>query len=330
MKRKHKGTSLTPSSANHSIIISTRGRRIHIKHQSDDDSSDNSDMSNEEYSNSKRYRSSSKDYQSILNELHRASENFIQSNQSFQINNEHFNDQSMTKLPNNNLHINYFRDCLLEQDDHQFLNSINSYLEQFRRRLISYFTYMRSDVYREHLKKQLDNEIELNKTLKAKINSLENNIKTLLEDAICLLKLHTNELGIEELERPAQLITYANDISNKHKELRSKVATLEREIVEYGHENDKINFILRKIQTNGHQSSITERLLNDNKYSTLLANMSRQTQQQDIQQQLSNTEHCNILPAKTNQLSYIPISPNNINTKEFGLNLGSNQSIKCL
>ncbi|CAF4520001.1 unnamed protein product, partial [Rotaria magnacalcarata] len=80
--------------------------------------------------------------------------------------------------------------------------------------------------------------------------------------------------GIEELERPVQLITYANDISNKHKELRSKVATLEKEIAEYNYENDKISFVLNNILTDGHQSTTTEQLLNENIYSTLLANMS--------------------------------------------------------
>jgi hypothetical protein len=214
----------------------------------------------------------------------------------------------MTKLSHDNLDLNHFRDCLFEQEDHRFLNSINSYLEQFRQRLLAYFTYMKSDIYREHLRKQLDNEMEINNTLKAKVNCLENNIKALLEDAIHLLKLRTNELGIEELDRPVQLITYANDISNKHKELRSKVATLEKEIAEYDHENEKINLILNNIHTNDHQSSTTKQLSNDNTYSTLLVNMSKQTQQQENKS------------SKTNQLSYLPLSPNSTVEKQFDTN----------
>jgi hypothetical protein len=203
----------------------------------------------------------------------------------------------MTKLSNENLHTNHLRDCLFEQEDHRFINSINLYLEQFRQRLLAYFTYMKSDVYREHLRKQLDNEMELNKTLKAKVNCLENNIKALLEDAIYLLKLRTNELGIEALERPVELISYASDISNKHKELRSKVASLEKEIADYDHENEKMNSILNNIQTSS---------TNDNTYSTLLVNMSKQTQQQ--------------------QSVILPISPNSSDTKHFDFNFKSNQN----
>ena len=146
---------------------------------------------------------------------------------------------------------------------------------------------MKSDTYREHIKQQLDNEMELNKALKAKVHCLETNIKILLDDAIQLLKLRTNELGIEELTEPAQLISYANDISNKHKELRSRVASLEKEIAEYDHDNDKLNFILANIQTNGHSSASSA---SDNTYSILLANMSRQTQQQECSRQSETPE----------------------------------------
>ena len=147
---------------------------------------------------------------------------------------------------------------------------MNSYLEQFRQRLIAHFTYMKSDIYRETIKKQLDNEMELNKILKSKVHCLEYNIKTLLEEAIHLLKVHTNELGIENLERPIQLITYANDISNKHKDLRSKIVLLENEIGEYNYENEKMNRILNSVQSNGNQLLSIEHSLNNNQYSTLL------------------------------------------------------------
>ncbi|CAF3565408.1 unnamed protein product, partial [Rotaria sp. Silwood2] len=206
-KREIKSPIPTASPSNHSTIISARGRKIHIKHQSDNESEFDSDASNDELFNSKHRRSSYKDYQVTLDELHTASEKFIQLNQNFQMKNQQFNYQNMTNLSNDNLHVNDFHDCLLEQNDQNIFNSINTYLEQFRQRLITYFTYMKSDIYREHLKKQLDNEMELNKTLKMKVNCLENNIKALLDDAINLLKLRTNELGIEELERPVQLIS---------------------------------------------------------------------------------------------------------------------------
>ncbi|CAF0992177.1 unnamed protein product [Rotaria sordida] len=332
-KRKIKSSISTSSTSNHSTIISARGRKIHIKHQSDNELDIDSDDSNDEIFNSKHHRSSYKDYQITLNELHTASEKFIHLNQNFQIKNQQFNYQNMTNLLNDNIHLNHFHDCLLERNDQQLLNTINLYLEQFRQRLITYFQYMKSDIYRQHLKKQLNNEIELNKTLKLKVNCLENNIKILLEDAINLLKLRTNELGIEQLERPVQLITYANDISNKHKELRSKVATLEKEIVEYNYENDKINCILNNILTTNGQQQITttEQLLNDNIYSTLLVNMSKQTQQQqETKQQFNHIDYLNKSLTKTNQSSYLPISPNTSVDNDFDLNSKSNQNTSPL
>ncbi|CAF2685991.1 unnamed protein product [Rotaria sp. Silwood2] len=333
-KREIKSPIPTASPSNHSTIISARGRKIHIKHQSDNESEFDSDASNDELFNSKHRRSSYKDYQVTLDELHTASEKFIQLNQNFQMKNQQFNYQNMTNLSNDNLHVNDFHDCLLEQNDQNIFNSINTYLEQFRQRLITYFTYMKSDIYREHLKKQLDNEMELNKTLKMKVNCLENNIKALLDDAINLLKLRTNELGIDELERPVQLISYANDISNKHKELRSKVATLEKEIAEYNYENDKMNFILNNILTNGHQSSssitTTEQLLHDNVYSTLLVNMSRQTQQQENKQQFNHIDYLNKSLTETNQVSCVSIRSNTSVDNDFDLNSKSNQNTSPL
>ena len=277
-----------------STAVSGRGRKIQRKIPEDKaDSMDenvsefDSDLSNEDSNAVKRASHSTKAYHATLEELHQAAGRYPQAND-----NQRFNNRSMTKLTDENLHLQHFRDCLGEQEDRQFFNSINTYLDQFRQRLFAYFNYMKSSTYREHIKQQLDNEMELNKTLKAKVHCLENNIKTLLEDAIDLLKLRTNELGVEELERPAQLITYANDISNKHKELRSKVASLEKEIAEYDQENDKLSFILTNIQTNGHRSTSSSsspplpsssglHSSNDNVYSTLLASMSRQTQQQE-------------------------------------------------
>ena len=291
-KRKRKIDSPSTSTT----IISARGRKIQIKHQSDHESDFDSDQSNDESTNIKRSRGSTKDYQTTLDELHHASESLIQSNQNVPMKNERYNHQKMTKLSDENLHLNHFRDCLFEQDDHRFINAINSYLEQFQQRLMAYFNYMKSDVYREHLRKQLDNEMELNKTLKARVHCLENNIKALLEDAISLLKIRTSELGIDELERPIQLISYASDISTKHKELRSKVATLEKEIADYDHENDKINLILNTLHKDGESKAST----NENTYSTLLANMSKQ--------------HSVESPI------YLPISPNSPTEKQFDFN----------
>ncbi|CAF3404572.1 unnamed protein product [Rotaria sp. Silwood1] len=289
IKRKRKLDSTTPNINGRKIFIKVLPNKNHSEYESD--------LSNDESINLKRQRTLSKDYHSTLNELHPTNETYYQTNK-----NQHFNYRDMTKLSNDNLNICHFRDCLLEQEDQQFLNSINTYLDQFRQRLFTYFTYMKSSTYREHLKTQLDNEMELNKILKTKVNCLENNIKILLEDTINLLKLRTNELGIEELERPVQLITYANDISNKHKELRSKVATLEKEIAEYNYENEKLNLILQSIPTNGHHLSTIIHSVNDNTYSTLLANMSRQTQQQE-----------------NNKQSYSPISPMSSNDKDTSL-----------
>ncbi|CAF1208487.1 unnamed protein product [Rotaria sordida] len=180
----------------------------------------------------------------------------------------------MTKLSNDNLNICHFRDCLLGKEDQQFLNSINIYLDQFRQRLLKYFTYMKLNTY---------------------LKCLENNIKILLEDIINLLKLRTDGLGIEQLERPVQLITYANDISSKHKELRSKVATLEKEIAEYNYDNEKLNLILQSIPTHEHHLSTLIHSINDNTYSTFLAKMSRQTQQHENNKQ----SYSNQIPASS-------------------------------
>ncbi|CAF0853489.1 unnamed protein product [Adineta ricciae] len=295
IKRKRKSTSSVPSTSTStsSTTISARGRKIRIKHQSDQESEQDSDGLNDELLNPKHCRTSSKDYQSTLNELHVASKKFIQSSPHFPIKNQQFNYQNMTKLSDENLRLNHLRDCLVEQEDQRFINAINSYLEQFRQRLFTYFVYMKSDNYREHLRKQLDNEMELNQTLKSKVNCLENNIKALLEDAIRLLKLRTNELGIDDLERPIQLISYASDISNKHKELRSKVSSLEKEIAEYDYENEKINSILSSLQTNERSSATAS---NNNTYSQLFVNAS----QQHSKKQSQHPEYSIITPLSPN------------------------------
>ena len=222
---------------------------------------------------SDRDQESLTDYHSRLNELHHASKDFIRLHQKRKMSNDDFNYPAMNR---ENLHRS---NSLIELDEEQSSTSFNSYLEQFRQRLFTYSTYMKSDVYREHVQKQLNNERELNQSWKTKITCLENNIKVLLEDTIQLLKLRTEELGVDELERPEQLITYANGISNKHKELRLKVISLEKEIDDYDDENDQINSILSNLCSNPYPSStVTGPSLHDTTYSTLLANMSKQTQ----------------------------------------------------
>ena len=287
--------SLSPSSNNSSSnskskrkhkTIRTTNRKSYL----DDD--DDSDFSDDEYRNSKRQ----KDYHLTLNELHPNDQTYYPTNP-----NQRFNYQQMTKLSNENLRLRHFRDCLEDQDDQIFFDSVNTYLDSFRQRLFNYRAYMKSNVYRDHIQQQIDQERELNKTLKSKVNSLENHVKILLDDTINLLKLRTNELGIEELERPAQLITYANDISNKHKELRSKVVTLEKEISEYEYENEKLTYILQSIQTNGQLLTG-----NDNTYSALLANMSRQTQQQESPSSSSHSSRHKDLPAERKSSFTIP------------------------
>lgn len=219
---------------------------------------------------------SDRDYQTRLNELHRASTEFIHVNQKRKMSNDDVNCSLMSRSARDNLHRS---SVLLDLEDDQSSSSINSYLESFRQRLFTYSTYMKSDVYREHVQKQLNAERELNQSWKTKITCLENNIKGLLEDTIQLLKLRTEELGVDQLERPEQLITYANGISNKHKELRSKVISLEKEIAEYDDENNQINTILINLRSNPHASStVSGPSLHDTTYSTLLANMSKQTQ----------------------------------------------------
>ncbi|CAF4610088.1 unnamed protein product, partial [Rotaria sp. Silwood2] len=116
--------------------------------------------------------------------------------------------------------------------------------------------------------------------------------------------------------------------------LRSKVATLEKEIAEYNYENDKMNFILNNILTNGHQSSssitTTEQLLHDNVYSTLLVNMSRQTQQQENKQQFNHIDYLNKSLTETNQVSCVSIRSNTSVDNDFDLNSKSNQNTSPL
>jgi len=219
-----------------------RCRKARLKHQLSHES--DVDEQHQSTNESKRSRSSFKDYQSTLDELHMASKTFHDLNQNQPIENERFNKSNLTKLSHDNLILNHFPHCSFEQDDQQFFKSINTYLDEFRERLVEYFYYMKSDIYREHIRKQLTNEIELNEILKTKVNSLEHNIKHLLNDAICLIKTRTNDLGLEQLTKPIELITCANNISTKHKDLRQQVATLEKQIENYNQENQNMNLIL--------------------------------------------------------------------------------------
>ncbi|CAF4106273.1 unnamed protein product, partial [Rotaria sordida] len=66
------------------------------------------------------------------------------------------------------------------------------------------------------------------------------------------------------------------------------------------YENEKLNLILQSIPTHEHHLSTLIHSINDNTYSTLLANMSRQTQQHD-----------------NNKQSYAPISPISLNDKDI-------------
>ncbi|CAF1267100.1 unnamed protein product, partial [Didymodactylos carnosus] len=291
-----------------------------IEENNDFDLSVDDEFDTDEHLSVKR-RKSSVHYRNTLSELHDASGTMINPTDNnngrscvttTNLNgNNRYNYREMTKLFNDNLELKSFRDlCLVEEQDQRFLNFVNHYIDEYRKRLIDYFNYMKTEQYHKHVKKQLDDEMELNKSLKTKIVHLENSIETLLEESIELLKLRTKELGIENLEKPDELITYANNISNTHKELCSKVALLNKEISDLDNENEEMTTFLNGLtsdngineqdfsnetQQQQHIKAGNSPVLNkvtsvnktngngvhtDNIYSTLLANMSLQTQLQ--------------------------------------------------
>lgn len=147
------------------------------------------------------------------------------------------------------------------------------FLERFRERLTNYYFYMKSNVYRQHIEQQIQTEQDLNRSLKTKVNTLEKTVQNLLDDAIRLLKLRTEELGMEKLDRPEQLLTFANDVSTKHKELRMKIAILEKEIGQYDLENEQIHSILSKFETN-EQKALRKSSFDSTKTEFLLSSKS--------------------------------------------------------
>ncbi|CAF0773095.1 unnamed protein product [Didymodactylos carnosus] len=368
-------TSVTTSLRKTSTV--TRNRRKPDKFCSEDediedddfDLSMDDDLDDNEHLSTKR-RKSSTHYRNTLGELHKAAETMINptnnnnthhSSTSTTVSNENrYNYREMTKLSNDNLELKHFRDlCVLEHEDQRFSNFVNVYLHEYRKRLINYFNYMKTEQYHQYVKQQLDDEIDLNKSLKGKIVHLENSIETLLNESIELLKLRTKELGFENLQKPDELITYANNISNTHKELCCKVASLNKEINELDTENEEMATFLNGLTPNSgineqnlnnevqeQQQHVTEQnspvlnkihslnsketgnnngLQTDNTYSSLLASMSVQTQlERDRHNNNNNNNNAN-----TNQILVERITPNMLNATEPTLTVKSTKETIC-
>ncbi|XP_050024205.2 uncharacterized protein gpp isoform X1 [Dermacentor andersoni] len=123
---------------------------------------------------------------------------------------------------------------------------LKAMLNDFRAQYMAMLNHMRTEQYRQQVKEHIARERERNERLVAKAAHLERQIKHLIDDSVVLLKARMNELGVQS-HTPADLINMchllrasgyshrrllqAKEIVVRHKELQSKAATLEREVI---------------------------------------------------------------------------------------------------
>ncbi|XP_037954058.1 histone-lysine N-methyltransferase, H3 lysine-79 specific isoform X2 [Teleopsis dalmanni] len=102
-------------------------------------------------------------------------------------------------------------------------------LDLIRSQYMNTIEQMKNPAFVPQIKQQIMFEKERNERIKSRINQLEKQIKTLIDDSVALLKARLNELGLDVVSS-TNLIVKAKEIVNRHKELQNMVKKMQSQV----------------------------------------------------------------------------------------------------
>lgn len=168
---------------------------------------------------------------SALNKMHNEIAATHKSNTSF-------NDVSLTSLKEENLNNKLLKDCKISSKiiksqmkvDEDVNEAIDVYLRKLKKHFVDYLNYMRESEFEEKIKQKIKQEHRKKSENLKRIEKLEKQTNEILKQDIILLKKRAEELGIECLESPKQLMDYARKMLNTHFKLLEHINSIQKQI----------------------------------------------------------------------------------------------------
>ena len=114
-------------------------------------------------------------------------------------------------------------------DGQQIPYGLHVFLESMKKQYLAMVTQMQSKEYSDSLATQIEQEQARKDQLTKRVKQLENQIDTLLQDSLGLLKARLRELGIKA-DNPTLFIGKAKEIVCSHNDLQKKRSGLEAEV----------------------------------------------------------------------------------------------------
>jgi hypothetical protein len=112
----------------------------------------------------------------------------------------------------------------------KIMNAVDSYLKKMQKQYVKHLMYLKSTEYEEKIKSELKTELQRKKELTARKDKFEKLSTSLLKSNTDLLKKRAEELGIKNLESPAQLIEYARKMLTDNKQLNKKIDIVQKKV----------------------------------------------------------------------------------------------------
>uniref|UniRef100_A0A8D8QP90 Histone-lysine N-methyltransferase, H3 lysine-79 specific n=2 Tax=Cacopsylla melanoneura TaxID=428564 RepID=A0A8D8QP90_9HEMI len=138
--------------------------------------------------------------------------------------------------------------------------SLQMLLDILRNQYLGMIERLKSEKYKKEVEDQIEMEKKKKEQTKKRIEALDKQISHLIQDSVELLKTRMSELDIHA-NTPKELLSKANDIVVRHRELQAKTVKYQKEVMSL--EETKNNLVMERVQELKLMPQKTEKLTKD-------------------------------------------------------------------
>ncbi|KAL1463487.1 hypothetical protein WDU94_015235, partial [Cyamophila willieti] len=138
--------------------------------------------------------------------------------------------------------------------------SLQMLLDILRNQYLAMIERLKSEKYKKEVEDQIEIEKKKKEQTKKRIEALDKQISHLIQDSVELLKTRMAELDIHA-NTPKELLSKANDIVVRHRELQAKTVKYQKEVMSL--EETKNKLVMERVQELKLMPQKTEKLTKD-------------------------------------------------------------------
>lgn len=110
------------------------------------------------------------------------------------------------------------------------VNAVENYFSMLKRNYFKYLLHRKSPQFSEKIQDQIKKELDIKRELLKYTHKLETETDSMLKANIDLLKKRTAELGIQDLQYPHEIISFAQEMLADHKKILEKIEKVDKDI----------------------------------------------------------------------------------------------------